>query len=471
MTFNESPFRGQGGLVLEIRAMTKISIVGIAGLLFSVGPTTGHAAETEAAPRLFLTAASNELARPNSSLSKNGEAAQRQASSTTVSDAVLPKPETKAPHLKFGGAIRGRYDLRFNNADAAGNRRTSSNLSFDTLILKLDYESPTVFGSVQYRFYGGSFLYSQDYGYNNYPGEINFPVYAYIGTKLSPRDKVAVGIQHVPFDDQFWGSAFLNSMGFVMGLEEVYNAGITYSHSGDRLQLDGGFFPTTAPNAFGISEDSARYSVNIVKGEPSNPLASRNAERNMIVGRAQYRLASSDDAEVSLSGSAWLSTIHNFDTQDNGSRRAFALSIKARQGPWHAKLLAARQTMSLRNPDGRQYVTVGNYDAPFNIAADSKLYFAEVGRKIDTGSFPFSLDLFANYAYLDKDRAGFKDTQRVNVGAFWSDKATGKIKIWSEALVGRNDPFVGAGQYGSGAAQGGDDRTKVSALVIFGYYF
>lgn len=401
-------------------------------------------------------------AAPSSPDEDVGNAAQPQA------PASAPAPSSK---LTFGGAIRGRYDLRFNSADSAGNRRTSSNLSFDTVILKLDYDSPKVFGAAQYRFYGGSFLYSKDYGYHNYPGEISFPVYAYIGAKLTSKDKVAVGIQPVPFDDQFWGSAFLNSMGFVMGLEEVYNAGITYSHSEDDYKVEGGFFPTTAPNAFGISEDSARYSVNIVKGEASNPLASRNAERNMAVGRVQYRLAGSHDSELLLSGSAWLSTIHNFDTLKNGSRRAFAVSLKGTKGPWHAKLLAARQTMSLRNADGSDYVTVGNYDAPFNIAADSKLFFGEIGRKIDTGAFPFALDLFANYAYLHKDSAGFKDTQRLNVGAFWTDKATGKIKIWSEALVGRNDPFVGAGQYGSGAAQGGDDRTKVSVLMIFGYYF
>lgn len=447
---------------VERHILAKTTRIGLALLLPCVVFTTAARAE-EAASTSLLTTANGEM--------DVVEPAQPQANIALPPKATSASAEAPQSGLKFGGAIRGRYDLRFNAADAAGHRRTSSNLSFDTLILKADYDSPTIFGAAQWRFYGGSFLYSRNYGYKNYPGEINFPVYAYVGTKLSPRDKVTVGVQPVPFDDQYWGSAFLNSMGFVMGLEEVYNAGISYSHSGDRFQIDGGFFPTTAPNAFGISEDSARYSVNIVKGEASNQLASRNAERNMVVGRAQYRLASSDDGELSASASAWLSTIHNFDTGDNGSRRAFAVSLKGRQGPWHAKLLAARQTMSLRNPNSNDYVTVGNYDAPFNIAADSKLYFGEIGRKVDTGSFPFSLDLFANYAYLQKDSAGFRDTQRINVGAFWSDKATGKIKIWSEALVGRNDPFVGAGQYGPGAAQGGDDRTKVSVLVIFGYYF
>lgn len=392
-----------------------------------------------------------------------------------VQQAETEAPPARAPEpkygLKLGGAIRGRFDLRFNDAGASGERRTSNHLSFDTLILKADYDSPTLFGAAQYRFYGGSFLYRSAYGYHNYPGEISFPVYAYVGTKLTPKDKVTVGVQPVPFDDQFWGSAFLNSMGFVMGLEEVYNAGITYAHDEPDWKVEGGFFPASAPNAFGISTDSARYSVNIVKGERSDPLSSRNAERNMAIGRAQVRLASSPVGDLFLSGSAWLSTVHNFDTGEDGNRRAFAVSLKGSHGPWHAKLLAARQTMSLRNPDGSRTVTVGNYDAPFNIAANSKLLFGEVGRSVDTNSFPMSAQIFANYAYLKKGDPGFRDTQRLNVGAFWTDKATGRIRIWTEALLGKNDPFVGAGQYGNGAARGGDNRWKTSVLAIFGYYF
>lgn len=400
---------------------------------------------------------------------------EQEAEKNEAAVEALPAPEraseVQKSGLKLGGAIRGRYDLRFNSAAADGSRRTSSNLSFDTLILKADYDSPTFFGAAQYRFYGGSFLYGKASGYDNYPGEVSFPVYAYAGARLSKHDKVTVGIQPVPFDDQFWGSAFLNSMGFVMGLEEVYNASIKYAHEDDAYKIEAGFFPTTAPNAFGISDDAARYSINIVKGDRSNPLSTRNAERNMLIGRAQYRLASSDRGELFVSGSGWLSTVHNFDTGRDGWRRAFAVSLKGTQGPWHAKLLAARQDMSLRNPGGEDVVTVGDYDAPFNIAADGTLLFGEVGRKIETGSFPFSLQVFANYAYLAKARSDFKDTQRFNLGAYWTDKATGRFRIWSELLVGRNDPYVGAGQYGTGAAQGGDDRTKVSFLTIFGYYF
>ncbi|WP_395334694.1 hypothetical protein [Novosphingobium sp. BL-8H] len=373
--------------------------------------------------------------------------------------------------MKLGGAIRARYDLRFNDAGSDGGRRTSSHLSFDTLLLTADYDSSVLFGAAQYRFYGGSFIYGHANGYDNYPGEVSFPVYAYVGAKLNDKQKVTVGVQSVPFDDRWWGSAFFNSLGFVYGLEEVYNAGVTFSHKDSALGVDLGYFPTTAPNAFGISDDSARFSVNIVKGDSYVPDGSRNAERNMFVGRVQYQLASSDHRSLTLSGSAWLSTIHNFDTGGNGYRRSYALSLKAESGPWHAKLLAARQVINPRNEGRSDLITVGDYDSSYNIAARGNMAFGEMGRTVDTGHLPFNLNLYANYARFMKDGSGFRDTERLTLGAFWSDKATGRFRVWSDLMIGRNDPYVGAGQFLSGAGQGGDGKMKASLIILMGYYF
>lgn len=387
----------------------------------------------------------------------------------------LRVPQTESPalpaKLKLGVGIRARIDIRPFDANANGQRQTSAHLSFDTLILTADYESAHIFGSAQYRFYGANFLYSRSAGYAGIPGEVNFPVYAYIGTKLTPTKKVTLGLQPVPFDDRYWGSSWYDSLGFVYGMEEVYNPGITASHNDDRISIDAGYFPVAGPPGFGRSADSARFSVNIVKGDPYLPSASRNAERDMAVGRIQYRLPTSSETKITLSGSAWFSAIHNFDTGRNGHRRIFAASIKGEYGPWHAKLLGVRQRIDVYNSDRSDLVTVGDYDSSYNIAARGRMVFGEIGRQIETGSLPFKLNVYTSYARFIKDAAGFHDTQRVNVGAFWTDKANGSIRVWSEGLIGRNDPYVGAGQFGSGAAQGGDDKWKASLLIMMGYYF
>lgn len=380
-----------------------------------------------------------------------------------------PAKTAPAPRLKLGIGLRGRIDIRFNDANGAGQRETSKHVSFDTLILSANYDGPRFFGSADYRFYGGNFIYGRGAGYKGYPGEIQFLSYAYAGAKLSPHDRVTVGIQPVPFDDRYWGSSWYNSLGFVYGLEETYNTGISYTHSDDRLTVSAGFFPVAGPPGIGNSRDSARYSVNIVRGDSYLPFASRNAERNMAIGKVRYVLDSTQRGQLSVTGSGWVSQVHSFDTGENGSRHAFALSVKDDRRPLRFKLLAARQDIDPRNAQRNDLIAVGDYDFSYNIAARGTLTFAEMGHAIDTGAFPFSLDVYASYARVVK-KAAFADTQRINVGAFWNDKASKRIRIWTEMLVGRNDPYVGAGQFSSGAAQGGDDRWKASILMMFGYY-
>ncbi|MET4898662.1 hypothetical protein RN629_16135 [Sphingomonadaceae bacterium jetA1] len=405
------------------------------------------------------------------------------AEGTAPPDGALPpKPDpaklpplasaaATGPKLKLGGAIRARYDLRFNDVGGGGARRTSSHLSFDTLLLTADYDSSVIFGAAQYRFYGGSFIYGHASGYEVYPGEISFPMYAYVGAKLSAEDKVTVGLQPVPFDDRWWGSAFLNSLGFVYGLEEVYNLGVSASHQGKRAGFDIGFFPAAAPSAFGISRDSARFTVNLVRADSYVPGGTQTAERNMIVGRTRYQVPLSSTAKLTLTGSGWISTVHNFTTGRDGYRHAAAFSAKVEEGRWHGKLLAARQIIDPRGAGANDRVSVGDYDASYNIAARGTMLFGEVGRSVDTGRLPFELSLYGNYASFLKDGRGFPASERLTLGGFWTDKATHRIRIWSDLMIARNDPYIGAGQYLSGAAQGGDNRIKTSFLVLMGYYF
>ncbi|WP_025884579.1 hypothetical protein [Asaia prunellae] len=254
-------------------------------------------------------------------------------------------------------------------------------------------------------------------------------------------------------------------------MEEVYNVGVSLEHKTNRWSFDLGFFPTTAPNAVGRSADSARYSVNISGHGASLPNGSNNDERYMTVGRIGYQLQPGKERNLTLTGSFWFSTIHNYSTHEDGQRRAFALSLKRNSGAWRFKLMGVRQDMDLRNPGMNDIVTVGDYDSPYNIATHATILFVEGARTIDTGKFPLKLDLFANYANVWKDVSYHApNTQRLSLGAFWSDKATNRFRVWSEFYLSRNDPYIGAGQYTNGAAGGGDNRYKSSFLIIFGYY-
>lgn len=396
--------------------------------------------------------------------------AQTAPDETVEAPAEPSAPATKS-RLDLGVVVRGRADVRFNDVGAAGQRRTSSHLSFDTVALTADYDSDRFFGAAQYRFYGASFIYGKNGGYEGYPGEVQFLMYAYAGAKLGKQDSVTVGVQPVPFDDRYWGGSILDDLGFVYGMEEVYNLGIKYRKQTSDLRVELGFFPGSGPAVMGISRDGARYSTNIARADSYVPDGSQNDERNMVIGNVQYALVNGADTTLKATASGWVSTIHNFDTGRDGSKHLFAFSLTGSHGPWSGKALVARQDIDPRNPGRNDIITVSGFDASYNIAAKGTYAFGEVGRTVKTGSFPFDVYVYANYGRFMKDAAGFKDSERFDLGAVWTSKDKGRIKVFSEFLLGRNDPFVGAGQYTSGAAQGGDDKWKAAFMMIFGYYF
>lgn len=388
-----------------------------------------------------------------------------------------PTPPTEAaPGLPgkftFGGAIRARYDVRFNSVSLSGFPKTAEHFSFDTLALKAAYDSDTIFGAAQYRFYGGSFIYGPRNGYRGYPGEVNFPMWAYIGYKLTPADSITFGLNQVPFGlTPYFGSSFLESLGFTMGIEEVYNLGVKYAHVEPDFNYQFGFYPSASPSAFGISRDSARYSTNIVKADSYVPFGSRNAEENMFVGRVEYFFVKNDLASLALGASIWHSDIYNFDTRQTGSKQLEGLHLNATYGPWGFKAIYVRQDIDPKNPIRNDLVTIGGYDASYNMATHGNFISGEVSYKIPEDIGPFNVVPYLNYSAYFKDRSNFKNSERFILGAAWTLKADPNLVIYSEGVFGRNDPYVGAGQFLNGLAKGGDNKWKAAFIVNIGYYF
>lgn len=370
--------------------------------------------------------------------------------------------------LSFGGALRGRWDVRFNDAHGDGTRRTSNHLSFETLILKVDYDGKDYFASTQYRFYGGSVLYSRAAGYRNYPGEVSFPLQAYAGRRFANDDRIMVGLQPVVLDEQYWGAQVLGSIGFVVGLEEVYAPGITYRHAGEGYHLAAGYYPTSTPDGKGISRDGARYSTAFVQGDSYVPDGTSTSERNLVAATLDWDPYKREDIIVSTAVSGLYSRLRDESgtPQGDGKRRVLATSVKVSNGTWRGKLLVARQDIRLPASRDTHVITVGDFDASYNIATKGTVLFGELGRSLTLAGQPF--DLYASLSRFIKDETDFKDSQRLTPGVAW---AHGRIRVSSELFVGRNDPFVGAGQYISGAAEGGDDRYKTSLFTVIGYRF
>ncbi|UMY16723.1 hypothetical protein MMB17_18895 [Methylobacterium organophilum] len=383
-----------------------------------------------------------------------------------------PEPSTAIGKFTFGGAFRMRYDMRFDDVSRGGVPKTSEHFSFDALSLKAVYDSDTIFGAAQYRFYGGNFLYGPRFGYDGHPGEVNFPMWAYIGLKLTPEDSLTVGMNQVPFGlTPYFSNTFLGSLGFVMGVEEVYNLGLKYAHVEPDFNYQFGFYPGANPNAFGLSRDSARYSTNVVIADSYIPFGTHNSEENMFVGRAEYFFVKNDLASLALGASLWHSDIYNFDTRQTGSKQLESVHLNATYGAWGFKAVYVRQDIDPRNPIRNDLLTVGGFDVSYNMATRGNFVSADISYKVADPIGPFTIVPYLNYSAYFKDRADFKTSERYTLGTIWTLTADPSLVIYTEGLFGRNDPYVGAGQYTSGLAMGGDSKWKKAFFVNIGYYF
>lgn len=361
--------------------------------------------------------------------------------------------------LKVGGALRARYDYR-DYGDKV------SKLSFDTFRIDVNYDSSTLFGSAQYRFYGSAFPYD----YTKEIGRINFPAWAWLGYKVGQDTRVVAGINQVPFGLlPYVSSTFYQSLVNVIGLEDVHNLGAKVQHKFGALDVQVGFYPQDGGNWAGTSRDSNRYSVNVVKADSYVTGGSNNKERNLIVGRVAYKFEHGAESSSEVGVSALHSTLHNEDTDDDGTRKAYALHYGGKFGALGVLAELGRQDMSPRNPaaTGNDAVTFGAYDGSFNVASKSNFYSAEVNYALPWTFGPVSnITPYLNYSVVAKDKSAFKDSQRINLGAHFT---AGPLFIYTELRWGRNDPYTG--DFVNGAAAGGEDKWNKAFYANIGYYF
>lgn len=392
--------------------------------------------------------------------------------SGTNFDLGPPKGKTDSGTFTFGGAFRVRYDWRFDDASRGGVRKARENFDFDTLALKATYDSDTIFGSAQYRFQGGSSIYGPSSGYRGHPGEVSFPMWAYLGYKFTPEDSLTFGLNQSPFGlTPYFGTSFIATLGFATGVEEVYNLGVKFSHVEPDFNYQVGFYPGANPNAVGLSLDSARYSTAIVRADPYVTFGTNNAEQNMFIGRAEYFVLKNDDASLALGASIWHSDIYNFDTRQTGTKQLGGVHALGTYDAWSFKAIYIRQDIDPRNPFRNDLVTVGGFDFSYNLAARGNFVSAEVTYKVPDPIGPFTVVPFVGYSAFYKDKADFRASERFILGGAWTLMADPNLIIYTEAAIGRNDPYVGVGEFNNGLAQGGENRFKSRFIMNIGYYF
>lgn len=360
-------------------------------------------------------------------------------------------------NLDIGGAVRARIDY---DPD-----RDIQKLSFDTAFLTTAYNSDSWIGAAKYRFYGDAYPYE----YTDKIGDISFAEYAWVGYKFDESRQLQVGLNKIPFGLQpYFGSTFFESLGNVIGLEDIQDLGVKYIQQQDDWDLQLGYYLQPADQGEGTSRGGRTYSTSVATADDYVADGSDNHERDILVGRLARNLKLGA-WQSEIGASLLTSSLENQDTHNSGRRNALAVHYMGKNGPWGVQLQAARQEMSPKNPSSDELVSFGSFDGTFNVAAKGDLYVTDLSYELPGTYGWFSgVKVYGNYSLFDKDESSFENSQRFILGTSFSLR---DLWIAVEWLHGKHDPYIGGGNYTQSLGAGGSDRWENQLYTNIGYYF
>ncbi|SFL15910.1 hypothetical protein [Rhodanobacter glycinis] len=350
--------------------------------------------------------------------------------------------------IKLGGAVRFQYSREGYNK---GNRKRRGDMDFDIFRLDLNGSIGNVELSAQYRWF-------------QYMSAIH---HAWVGYKFTDKDEGQLGLTRVPFGNQpFDSHNYFFSSNYYLGLEDSYQMGALYVHSGDPWNVQIGFFKNDSMGGVDgfVSNRADSYTYNVVgyrlPGEgnfddPAHPIGVADTG----AARMAYTFRPGEHSSVEVGASALRGSLES-STQRVGHYDAEALHMNTDIGRWNLQLQAARYAYHVN--DGADRLAVGAYDFYDSIAARAHSYTGNVAYKLPVSWGPITALTFYNDYSLVNHKSGHLPHTWMNITGM--SMAAGGLFTYFDFVTARNQPFIGGSMAGNG---GVEHRFNIN----FGYYF
>ena len=351
----------------------------------------------------------------------------------------------KEASIKVGGAVRFNYSVKDYDAD---DKDRGGDFDFD--VFRLDFN-----GTV------GDITLSAQYRWYQYMDTIH---HAYLGYQFNDNWQGQVGITQVPFGNLTYNSnSFFFSSNFYVGLEDDYDAGLSFIGNYDKHDIRIAFFKTDEMGGIDgyVSDKTGRYSYDIVGtrkvGEgiwdtPEEGLAD-DSTFNL---RYAYKF---DNFEV---GASLLSGGIEGKDGDAGDHNAYAIHTKGNIDNFGFMFQYTDYEYDL--DDGSDFVTVGAYAFYDTIPASAKIYNLNLSYSLPVEMGPITNLTFYNDYNLMTDKSGdLKEDTMMNVTGVMV--TSGNLYTLIDYAIGKNQPFLG------GSLAGDSDETNSRININFGFYF
>lgn len=369
-------------------------------------------------------------------------------------------PPTYAQDLEFGPFELGwaaRVNLIDKSWETRKRRFPRAGLEFDTLRGELRFEQGAWDGSAQYRLYY----------YNEIDRSTHFLHHAWLGYRPEAGGHIQLGVNQVPFGIMPFNShSYFFSLAYYIGLEDDYDLGAKYTRETGPWRWDLAYYLQDEGSYHGASQDSARYSYDVVRSENS-----ANHEEHQVNGRIGYMFQHDRNATSELGISLQAGRLPNDRSGGTGSRLAAAVHWDGQYGPWAVKLQSLWYRHTPANPAGidDRTMVMGAYDFPYNIASEGHLHSIGVRYHWDVDMGPLQgINFYNDYSYLVKTEDSFDDSS-LNVTGASLDLSP--FFIYADAAVGRHNAWIGPDFSNALAAAGSDDDLHTRINLNIGLYF
>jgi hypothetical protein len=346
----------------------------------------------------------------------------------------------------FGGAVWVNYAYQEWRSPDQGKKR---DLRFDNVRLSFD-------GT-----HGEHLLFSAQYRIYEYTRALH---HGWFGYRWGDGNQVELGVTQVPFGIlPFATHSFWFGLGYNLGMEDDYDAGVKWHRDDGPLDLHLAFFWN---EEYGDATSLDRYSTDLVRAGDQ-----QNEESGQLNLRLAYTLGEGTDSSTELGLSGEYGRMDNLTTERSGDRWKAAVHYLGRYGDWNPEVQVARYEYEPENPAGLddRLVLLGNLTSTRLVAAEGTVVNLNLRRFWDVDWGPFErFNAYVNYSHHLKDEDAFKDSQLVNPGCVFE---AGPFWIWVDFLLGRNAWYLNDSPEHSGPGPGGTDDWEYRFNVNFEWYF
>ena len=384
--------------------------------------------------------------------------------------------------VKVGGALRYNYVYR----DWAEGQYGSGGgeVDFDTARINLSLDKEQWIGALEYRFYrpeAGSYKWQVDNTTSDNDYWYSMLHHGWLGYRFDDSSEVHVGVHQVPFGIQPYASHnWFFQLAYYVGLEDDYDLGIKYIKKAAPWTLKLAYYVQDEGHYFGRSNDSARYSYDLVEDPCWDGTSPANEEDGQVNARLTYTLAHGEKGQTEFGLSGQYGLIENGNSGDHGDHYALGLHTNTTYNRWNVMAQTIRYEYSPENvpaldtaapyQDG-SYVVMGAYDAPYRVASKGWVHSLGVSYKLPINNVDWidSITFYDDYSILVKDESDWSDSQQNVLGAMI---ASGGFYIYCDIASGKNNPWLGPGWTNSLANTAGETNDWDTRFNInVGYYF